>query len=256
VATRTGRVEGKVALITGGACGIGRTYGRELAAEGAAIAIADIDDEQTARTVAAFEQEGWRAFGVHCDVADGHVVDAAVAAVCERFGGVDILVNNAGAHLSEYSGPRIVDLPREKWRRAVDVNVTGIVNCVRAVHRSMCERGGGVIVNQLSGAAYFFEGGAYTVTKTAGRMLVPVLARELAADGIRVYGIAPGLVDSEVSMAQKSQAEIDRLIDRQLIKRLGLMTDLAKALLFMCSDDASWITGETLIVGGGFPLRF
>jgi NAD(P)-dependent dehydrogenase (short-subunit alcohol dehydrogenase family) len=250
------RFAGKVAFVTGGAYGIGRAYGRALAAEGAAVAIADVDDERIAGTVAQFERDGWPVFGVNCDVANDQEVDAAVAAACDRFGGIDILINNAGAAYAEYARPRIVDLSRELWRRAVDVNMTGIVNCTRAVHPSMRERGGGVIVNQLSGSAYFHESGAYTVTKAGGRALVPVLARELASDGIRVYGIAPGLVDSETAMSRYSGDELDAMIDRQPIKRLGRMSDLAQALLFFCSDDASWITGETLIVGGGFPLRF
>ncbi len=250
------RFEDKVALITGGAYGIGRVYGRALASEGAAIVIADIDDQRTEQTVGEFEAEGWRVLGVHCDVANEDEVDAAVATASERFGGIDILVNNAGAHLAEYSRPPVTEIPREKWRRALDINVTGVVNCAAAVRPSMRVRGGGVIVNQLTTAAYTHEGGTYTVTKAAARVLVPVLAHELAAENIRVYGIAPGLVDSEAAMASIPPNRAREIVDRQLIKRPGLMSDLAKTLLFFCSDDASFITGETLVVGGGHPLRF
>jgi NAD(P)-dependent dehydrogenase (short-subunit alcohol dehydrogenase family) len=252
-ASAMGRFDGKVALITGGAYGIGRVYGRALAAEGAAIVIADLDDARTAQTVGEFEAEGWRALGVTCDVADEGQVEAAVAAAVDRFGGVDILVNNAGVHLM--GSQPLLELPRDEWRRTVEVNVTGAINCAAAVRSSMRSRGGGVIVNQLSTAAFGPGGGAYTVTKLAAGALVATFAKELAADGIRVYGIAPGLVDSEAAMAAKSEQEVAALVDRQLIQRLGRMEDLAKTLVFFCSDDASFITGETLIVGGGYPLR-
>ena len=247
------RFDGKVALITGGAYGIGRVYGRALAAEGAAIVIADVDEERTATTVAELEADGRRAVGARCDVADEAQVEAAVAIGIGAFGGIDILVNNAGVHLMGRTP--LLDLPRDRWRRAVDVNVTGAINCAAAVRPSMRERGGGVIVNQLSIAAFRPGGGAYAITKLASRALVATFAQELAAEGIRVYGIAPGLVDSEAAMAAKEQDEIDDLVDQQLIKRLGRMQDPTAALLFFCSDEASFITGETLIVGGGHPLR-
>jgi 3-oxoacyl-[acyl-carrier protein] reductase len=195
------RFKDKVAFITGGATGIGRTYGRALAAEGASIVIADIDSATSAATVREFESNRWPALAVECDVASESSVDAAVSVTCGHFGGIDILINNAGAHLSEYSAPAITEIPREKWRRALDVNVTGVVNCAAAVRSSMRQRGGGVIINQLTIAAFGFGGGTYTITKAASRALVPVLASELAEDGIRVYGIAPGLVDSEAAMA-------------------------------------------------------
>jgi 3-oxoacyl-[acyl-carrier protein] reductase len=250
------RFAGKVAFITGGAYGIGRVYGRALAAAGAAIVIADIDDARSELTMAELEAEGWSALAVHCDVADEHEVDAAVAAACERFGGVDILVNNAAAHLEEYSRPLITEIPRAKWRRAVDVNITGVVNCAAAVRPTMRERGGGVIVNQLSIAAFSPDGGTYSITKFAARGLVAVLARELAPEGIRVYGIAPGMVDSEAVLESLSDERREASLARQMIKRPGKMTDLVDALLFFCSEEASFITGESLLISGGFPLRF
>jgi NAD(P)-dependent dehydrogenase (short-subunit alcohol dehydrogenase family) len=247
------RLSGKVALITGGAYGIGRVYARALAGEGAAVAIADVDGDRTAATTSELAAAGCDAIGVHCDVADEEQVQTAVDATVDRLGGIDVLVNNAGVHLM---GPTpLVDLPRAAFRRALEVNVVGMVNCVAAVRPSMRARGGGIVVNQLSEAAFRPGGGAYAISKLAARGLVATFAKELADDGIRVYGIAPGLVDSETSMAAKTGDEVDELVARQLFKRLGRMEDLAKALLFFCSDDASFITGETLIVGGGYPLR-
>ena len=241
-------------MITGGAFGIGRVYGRAFAAEGASIVIADIDNDRTKETVAEFEAEGYRALGVYCDVADEASVEAAVAAGVERFGGIDILVNNAGVHLN--GSVPILQMPRDDWRRQWEVNVTGAINCVAAVRPSMRARGGGVIANQLSTAAFRPGGGAYTITKLALRALVAAFAKELAAENIRAVGIAPGLVDSEAAMSVLSQERIEGVIEGQLIKRLGRMQELANALLFLCSDEASFITGDSLIVGGGAELRF
>lgn len=111
-----------------------------------------------------------------------------------------------------------------------------------------------MIVNQLSIAGFVPSAGAYTVTKYAARGLVAALAHELAPIGIRVYGIAPGLVDSEAAMAAISPEQVDAIVGNQLIKRLGRMTDCASALTFFCSEEAAFITGEILIVGGGFPI--
>lgn len=244
----------RVVMITGGAYGIGRVYGRAFAAEGASIVIADIDEERTKSTVAEFESEGYPALGAYCDVADESTVEATVAAGIERYGGIDILVNNAGVHL--IGGLRILEMPRDDWRRTWEVNVTGAINCASAVRPSMRERGGGVIANQLTTAAFRPGGGPYTITKLALRGLVAAFAKELADENIRVVGIAPGLVDSEAAMSILPPERIEAVIKGQLIKRQGRMEELANALLFLCSDDASFVTGDSLIVGGGADLRF
>jgi len=146
-------------------------------------------------------------------------------------------------------------LARHKWRRMLDVNVTGIVNCSAAARASMRERSGGVILN-IASIAGFVATSSYGVSKLAVRGLTVALANELAADGIRVCCIAPGIVDSDAAMSDVPRAIIDEFIQqRQLIKRQGRVEDLVKAMLYLCSDDASFVTGETLIVGGGFPLR-
>jgi 3-oxoacyl-[acyl-carrier protein] reductase len=249
------RFEGKVALVTGGAVGIGRRYAEVLAERGAAVALADLDPGRTRTAVDEMRAAGHRVIGVACDVADRGAVQAAVAEAIDQLGGIDVLVNNAGAHLEEYSRPPVTELAAELWQRALDVNVTGVVACSAAVRPTMRERGGGVIVNQLSIAAYVFGGGAYTVTKAAARTLVGVLAHELAGDGIRVYGIAPGLVNTESTMTSIPPETRESIIQMQLIKRIGTTDDCANALLFLCSDEASFITGECLVVGGGFPIN-
>lgn len=253
------RFKNKVAFITGGGTGIGEVMARGLSAEGAAVVLADIDLNAAQTAAKLIESKGGRAFAVECDVADETRVEAAVSEAAGEFGGIDILINNAARHLLEYNAP-LTELPRNKWREMLDVNVVGIVNCAASCRPFMKARGGGVIVNISSIASLLidtqFGMTPYGVSKLAVRALVVGLAREFAADNIRVYGIAPGPVESQAILNDESASMLDAFVKgNQLIKRRGQMTDLVGALKFFCSDDASFITGETLVVGGGFPLR-
>jgi 3-oxoacyl-[acyl-carrier protein] reductase len=248
------RFEGKVAFITGGGRGIGETYARALVAEGAAVVLAEIDVPAAQDVAASIVGAGGRALALACDVTDQESVETAVARAVDHFGGVDILINNAAKHLTEYAG-KPTELPRAKWRLMLDVNVIGIVNCSAACRPSMRSRGGGVIVNQSS-IAGFDPTTPYGISKLAVRGLVVALAKEFGPDGIRVFGIAPGPVDSPSAMADLPQSLLDEFINRhQLVKRQGRMADLVGAVLFFCSPESSFITGETLVIGGGYPLR-
>jgi len=248
------RFEGKVAFITGGGRGIGETYARALAAEGAAVVLGEIDLPAAEGVAASIADGGGRALAVACDVADERSVEAAVARSIAQFGGVDILINNAAKHLSEYNC-KPTELPRDKWRLMLDVNVIGIVNCSAACRPSMRARGGGSIINQVS-IAGFDPTTPYGVSKLAVRGLIVALAKEFGPDNIRVYGIAPGLVDSPSAMADLPPALIEQFATHhQLFKRPGRMMDLVGAMLFFCSQESSFITGETLVISGGYPLR-
>ena len=247
------RFAGKCAVITGAGAGIGRVYAQALAGEGAAIAIADIDAGAGEDAVAEIASHGGRAVSIVTDVADDAQVERMAAEAVRAFGGIDILVNNAGLHLMEYAAP-CTQLERAKWRRLLDVNVTGALMCAAACRPSMRERGGGVIINQSSMAAYS-PSGAYAVSKLALNGLTMALAAEFAPDNIRVNGIAPGLVDSEAAMRTLPDQIKEQVWASQLIKRPGRMTDLAAMLLFLCSDDSSFITGQTLIIDGGTTRR-
>jgi NAD(P)-dependent dehydrogenase (short-subunit alcohol dehydrogenase family) len=248
------RFEGKVAFITGGGVGFGRAFARALAAEGASIVVADIDGDAGTALARDLEDAGTPALAVVCDVADEHQVQAGIDATVERFGGVDILINNAGKHLTKYNQPFSV-LERDELRALFDVNVIGVVNCSVAARPSMAARGGGVIVNISSMAAYL-NVTPYSVSKLAVRGLTIAFATEFADDHIRVNGIAPGLMATENAMDDLPSALVDEFVnDRQLIHRLGVMGDIVQAMVFLCSDESSFVTGETLKVTGGFPLH-
>jgi 3-oxoacyl-[acyl-carrier protein] reductase len=246
------RFDSKVAFITGGGVGFGRAFARALAAEGATIVIADIDGDAGAALAHELETGGTPALAVVCDVADEHQVQAGIDATVARFGGVDILVNNAGKHLTKYNQPFSV-LERDELRALFDVNVIGVVNCSVSARPSMAARGGGVILNISSMAAYM-NTTPYAVSKLAVRGLTIAFATEFAGDRIRVNAIAPGLMATENAMDDLPATLVDEFVnDRQLVHRLGQMDDIVQAMLYLCSDESSFVTGETK-VSGGLPL--
>lgn len=249
------RFHGEVAFITGGAVGFGRAFARALISEGAAVVLADVDCAAAEATAAELRNDQARAIAVHCDVADEDQVDAAVARAIAEFGGIDVLINNAGLHLTKYNQPFTV-LPRADIRELFDVNVLGVINCTLACRESMRYRGGGVVLN-ISSMAGFMNVTPYGVSKLAVRGLTVSFATELAPDRIRVNGLAPGLMNTENALADLPQTLIEDIVhERQLVHRIGTMDDVVSAMMFLCSAEASFITGETVKVSGGYPLTF
>lgn len=247
------RFADKTAFITGAAVGLGRAFARALTARGANVVIAEIDVVGAQRTAAELTSFGAQVIAVPCDVADEHQVEAAVAASIETFGGIDILINNAGRHLMKYNQP-FGALSRGDLRGMFDVNVMGVINCTLACRDSMRDRGGGVVLNMSSTAGYL-SNTPYGVSKLAVRGLTVAFASELSSDLIRVNAIAPGLTNTESALADVPRALVDGYIhDLQLVHRICTMDDVVSAMLYLCSDEASFITGETLKLSGGFPL--
>jgi NAD(P)-dependent dehydrogenase (short-subunit alcohol dehydrogenase family) len=240
-------LHGKVAIVTGagnaGVGGLGVAYAKALASQGAAVVVSDIDREGACRVARELVELGHAAMGIECDVSsDGHA-DAMVAAALDAFGRIDILVNNAGLARGRWS--EASTLPTEDWMRILAVNTVGPLICARACRRTMARQGGGVVINQSSGGA-FLDAGAYTVSKLALNGITRVLAAEFADDGIRVNGIAPGMMSAQIP-----QVQVDALLAMQTVRRQGTPEDLIGALLFLCSDRSSFVNGQTLLVDGG-----
>jgi 3-oxoacyl-[acyl-carrier protein] reductase len=249
----TKRFEGKVVFITGGAIGFGRAFARAFTAEGAAAVIADVDGDAGERTAAELRAGGVPALAVPCDVADEDQVEVAVAKTVAEFGGVDICINNAGLHLLHYNQP-FGTLSRADLRSLFEVNVIGVINCTLACRDSMAARGGGSVLS-ISSIASNVSTSPYGVSKLAVRGLTIAFAHELAPHKIRVNAIAPGLMATENALDGLPKDMIDDFVqNRQLVHRLGGMDDIVSCALFLCSDEASFITGETLRVSGGYPL--
>jgi NAD(P)-dependent dehydrogenase (short-subunit alcohol dehydrogenase family) len=240
-----GRFIDKSVIVTGAGNGIGHRYAQAFADEGAAVTVADIDGD--AAQAAAKGIDG--SFAVTVDVADEESVAAMVAATVDRFGGVDVLVNNAGLHMGQYN--LTSTLPLADWRRLFDVNVFGAVLCARHCRTSMAERGGGVILNQSSNSSYLGVG-AYSISKLALNGVTLSLAQEFAPDNIRVVGIAPGMVASDAVLERLEDVHKKAVLGTQLVKRWGSPDDLVDMVLLLCSDGTSFMTGQTVVVDGGF----
>lgn len=247
-----GRVDGRVAIVTGGAQGIGAVYARALAAEGAKVVVADILD---GRGVAeAIRSDGGDAVFVQTDVSDEASVQSMVAAAIGRYERIDILVANAAIYASLRLQP-FLEISSAEWDRVMAVNVRGTFLCAKAVVPAMRRNGWGRIVNISS--ATVFKGTPnllhYVSSKGAVVALTRALAREVGADGICVNTLAPGLVMSEGVARNEELA--DRLsgpvMAARAIKREQVPEDLVGALLYLASDDSRFTTGQVLVVDGG-----
>jgi NAD(P)-dependent dehydrogenase (short-subunit alcohol dehydrogenase family) len=244
--------EGKVAVITGGGRGFGQAFGTALAARGAHVVLADIDGSAARSAADELVAQAGSATGLDCDVSDDAAVASMVHEVTGRYGGIDILVNNAGLHSDAYNKP-FAELGLAKIRRLLEVNVMGVISCSLAARPAMAGRPGASIVNISSSAAYANRT-AYGVSKLAVRGLTVSFAREFAVDGIRVNAIAPGLIFTETIRAELPRAEVERVMSQQILQREGEERDIVEALLYLVSPRASFVTGETLRVTGGFAL--
>ncbi len=246
------RLQGKVAIVTGAAQGIGATYARVLAAEGAKVVAADI--QATDAVVAEIGGAGGEALGVDCDVGDAASVERMVAAAVDRFGGIDILVNNAAVFASLDLKP-FAAISDAEWERVMNVNVAGMFRCCRAVAPQMRERKSGKIINISSGTVFAGSQAMlhYVTSKAAVIGLTRSLARELGPDNICVNALAPGFTSSEgvVANAAFAQPVRETIASMRCFRREQTPEDLVGPLLFLASSDSDFVTGQTLLVDGG-----
>jgi NAD(P)-dependent dehydrogenase (short-subunit alcohol dehydrogenase family) len=245
-------MSGTVVVVTGAAQGIGETYARSFAADGASVALADRNVEGARAVAASIRDAGGDAEAFEVDVADEASTLALADAVVARFDGVDHLVNNAGIHMGLRQEPMLT-VDYAYYRHVMSVNLDGALLCTRAFHRHLAERGG-AIVNHSSTVSWL-AGGYYSLSKAAVNSLTACLAAELGPMGVRVNAIAPGVTDTEATRSMVSERGLQRMVDILPLKRMGRTDDMYRVCRFLLSDDADWITGQTLAVDGGRVVR-
>jgi NAD(P)-dependent dehydrogenase (short-subunit alcohol dehydrogenase family) len=243
---------GKSVIVTGSGSGIGRQCAIQFAAEGGSVVIADINAAAAQETVALIRTAGGTAHAVVTDVSDAAAVEAMIDSAVRSYGRIDVLHNNA------YWAPlftTIVDTTEEQWDRTIDVTLKSVYLGARFGIPRMIETGGGVIVNTVSTSAHV--GGAKFAAYTAAKGGVLALSRSIAhdfgKDGIRCNNVSPGLVETPATAAVFANAErVAAIRDRLVVGRHGQPADIANAVLFVASDEASYMTGQTIIVDGGW----
>ena len=256
-------ISGKTAVVTGAGAGIGRAVAISLAASGARVMVSDINSETAAATAREVLERGGEAEHVRADVSKSADVTQMFARTISSFGSVDIMVNNAGV----LSNIHIVDLPEEEWDRVHSVNLRGTFLCTKAAARRMIAQGsGGRIVNIASeaGKAPFASGAHYSASKAGVIAFTRAAALELAPHKINVNSVCPGNVDTEFfRKSVQDEAKMHGVTDDERLKhymtliplgRLEAPQDVANAVIFLCSDEASYITGEDLNVTGGSTM--
>jgi NAD(P)-dependent dehydrogenase (short-subunit alcohol dehydrogenase family) len=253
-----GRLAGKVAVITGAGSGIGRVAAELFAAEGAAVVVADVVVAAAATTVAAITAAGGRAAPVTVDVADEEQVADMVAFAVDTYGALHVLFNNAGIFPGDDGG--VLDTPPSTWDRVMQVNLKGVWLGCRAAVPAMIDSGGGSIVNVASFVALMGAATAqvaYTASKGGVLAFTRELAVEYARSGIRANSICPGPIDTPL-LAELLADPVRR--QRRLVHipmgRLGRPEEIARAALFLASDDASFVTGSALVVDGGITAAY
>ena len=240
------KLDQRVAVITGGAAGIGKAVAELFSQEGAQVAVWDWNEERGQETAAALNGRFYKV-----NTADFAMVEAAAKQTAEDFGRIDILINNAGI----LRDATLMKITAEQWQQVIDVNLTGVFNCTKAIAPFMVGKGYGRIVNASSVVGLYGNFGQtnYVATKAGVIGMTKVWARELGRKGITVNAIAPGFIGTEMIMSMPEKV-IQMMNDKTPLGRVGTPEEVAKAYLFLASDDASFITGTVLSVDGGVSI--
>lgn len=244
-------LQGRVAIVTGAAQGIGRAIAETLAEAGADVVVADLDPTRSKDTVAAVEKAGRKALNLKVNVADANDTKAMAEQVIKDWGKIDILVNNAGITRDGL----LLRMKEEDWNLVLQVNLNGTFHCTKAVLQPMTKQRYGRIVNIASivGAMGNVGQANYAASKAAVIGFTKTVAREYASRNVTVNAVAPGFIDT--AMTQGLAAEVKEALQKQIpLARLGTPADIANAVRFLVSEDASYITGHVLHVNGGMLM--
>ena len=251
-----GRMDGKVALISGGARGMGETEARFFAREGAAVVIGDIRDAEGEATAASIRAGGGQCRFVHLDVTQQADWQAAVDDAVSHFGALHVLVNNAGIGSSSF---QIHEEPVDLWDRTMDVNLKGVFLGARTAIPAMLEAGSGSIINissQLGIVGVPYNGSAYQTSKGGVRIFTKAAALQFADRGIRVNSVHPGPIVTEMTRAGRNNPErMSIMLARIPMGRYGEPEEVANAVLYLASDESSFVTGSEVVVDGGWTAQ-
>ena len=244
-------LKNRVAIITGGARGIGKATALRFAEEGAAVAIWDLNETAGQAVVQEIVQQGGKAMFVQVNTSDLAAVEVAAQQVAQTLGRIDILVNNAGITRDA----TLKKMSSEQWQQVIDVNLTGVFNCTKAVVPYMEQNAFGRIINASSVVALYgnFGQSNYAATKAGVIVMTQVWARDLGRKGITVNAVAPGFIATELIKTIPEKI-VNSLTERTPLGRLGTPEDIANAYVYLASDKASFITGTVISVDGGITI--
>ncbi|CAN5641858.1 SDR family oxidoreductase [soil metagenome] len=247
-------LEGRVAIVTGGGGGLAEGICEELTAAGAAVAAVDVSREKAERMAEQVSSDGARCIAVEADVSDKGSVEAMSRRVADELGGVDVLVNNAAV----YPLRPWMEIEEEEWDRVMAVNLKGYFLCARSVFPYMKDGGYGRIVNIASVTFFIGQPGLLSYVSSKGGIVgfTRTLAREIGPEGVTVNAISPGAFPTDAEKIHPNQEEYNqRMLDQQSIKRRGTPRDIGAAVAFLAGEAASFITGQTIEVDGGWAMH-
>jgi len=242
------RFDGKVALITGSARGIGKTIAQLFAQQGAHVVIADILQDEIDKTVSEFTSQDLKATGFTCNITIEEEVELMMKEIVQQFGSLDILINNAGIT----SDTLLIRMKKADWDKVINVNLTGTFVCTQKAAKYMMKQRSGKIVNLSSIVGFIgnFGQSNYAATKAAIIAFTKSAAKEFASRNINVNAVAPGYIQTEMTSVLSEEVQ-QKYLENIPMKRAGTPADVAKLVLFLSSEDADYITGQTIIIDGG-----